>query len=177
VVGFARNVQDLGQSTLILAHPSLPEAADPGRDLGLCRLQRQPAGLKVLDACQDQLGLVPTELPNLQRDHATLTVRKDTEGENRLHAKGGSRLESFALTDEQRIVDPMLGSVFLYRFQRIDGDTDNFKSICRMFVPKSLEQWNLPAARIAPGGPEIDDQGAAVPVRQAMNLAIGSREL
>jgi hypothetical protein len=93
-------VQDLGQLALILANPGLPEAANTGRDLSLCRLEGEPAGLKVLDPCQDQLRLVPVELPDLQSDHASFSIGKDTEGEDRLHAKGGSCLEPFALTYE-----------------------------------------------------------------------------
>jgi len=97
VGGFARNVQDLGQSTLILACAGPPKAADPVRDLRLCRREAQFAGLEILNPCQDQLHLIPMELSDLQRDHATLTVREDTEGKDRLHAKGGSGLESLAL--------------------------------------------------------------------------------
>jgi hypothetical protein len=107
-------VQDLGQSTLILANPVPPEAANSGRDLRLRRREAQFARLEILDACQDQFRLVPMELPDLQRDHATLTVREHTEGKDRLHAKGGSGLESLALAYEQGVVDMTLRGVFFY---------------------------------------------------------------
>jgi hypothetical protein len=162
--------------SLILASPGLPETAHPGRDLRLCRLECQPASLKVPDAPQDQLGLVPMELPDLQGDDATLTICEDTEGEDGLHTKGGSRLESLALADQQRIVNRTLRSVFLYRFPRIDGDTHNFQAISGMFATKSLEERNLAATRVAPGGPKIDYERPAFPVRQATNLAIDSRQ-
>jgi len=170
-------VQDVGQSTLILASPSLPEAADPGGDLRLCSFEGQLAGLKVLDARQDQLRLVLMELPDLQRDHATLTIRESAEGEDGLHAKGGGRLECFALADQQRIVDSLVCSIFSYRFERIDGDAYNFKAISCVFAPKSLEERDLPPTWLAPGGPKVDDERPAFPVRQAMNFAIDSRQL
>jgi hypothetical protein len=74
------------------------------------------------------------EFPDLQRDHATFTVREDTEGEDGLHAKGRRRLETLALPDEERIVHSVVRSVGLHRFAGIDGDAHNFKPISSMFA-------------------------------------------
>src|SRR5215471_16910989 len=152
------------------------QAPDTLGNLLPCELQAELAGVHVADALQDQLRFVLVQLADLESDDPSLLIGKHTERKDRVHAEGISRGETPLIPDQNRIIDSLRMGVLLDVFRIIDCDPDNFQAICRMFATESFQEGDLTTAGLAPGRPEIDQQGPALPVREAAHRAIDARQ-
>src|SRR4029077_2379668 len=95
-----------------------------------------------------------------------------TEGQDGIHSKGRDGLESSLLADQHRIVDSAVLGILPSRIANIDRNADNFELIYRTFAAQGLQERNFPAAGLAPAGPEIHHQRAALPVGEPMLRAV-----
>src|SRR2546430_6185003 len=115
----------------------------------------------------------------LEGDDPALTVGKHAEWQDRIHSERADGIQALLLADQHRIVDTDVVCVLEDRVAEVHGDPDHLQGLRRAFPPQALEQGNLLAARLAPGGPEVHQQRTALPVRELVTdaIAVGERDL
>ena len=126
-------------------------------------------------AVPDEVGLVPVQLAHLQRDDPAGGVGERTEGQDGIHPKGRDGLESSLLAHQHRIVHSAVPGILLSCIAKIDRNADNFEVICRTFAAQAFQERNFPAAGLAPAGPEIHHQRAALPIGEPVPRAVQPR--
>src|SRR5690242_17838089 len=119
------------------------------------------------------------QLADLEGHDAPLAVGENRERENGVHAECRNGDQSVLFADQYRIIDAHFACVVLYRITEVNSDTDYFQTVRGAFMTQALQQRDLTAAGGAPGSPEVDEKGAALPLRQVVldSVRIGQRDL
>src|SRR5438445_7145676 len=131
------------------------EPADTGGDLLAGAGQIEAPGMQIVHPVEDEIGLVPVQLADFEGDDPALTVGKHAEWQDRIHSERADGVQALLLADQHRIVDTDVVCVLEDRVAEVHGDPDYLQGLRRAFPPQALEQGNLLAARLAPGGPEV----------------------
>ena len=88
-----------------------------------------------LDLIEDEAGLICVQLAYLESHYPSLTVGKNREWEDRIHAECGNRIQSVLFADQHRIIYAHLTCVVLHGIAKVDGDADDFKSVRSTVMP------------------------------------------
>ena len=106
--------------------------------------------------------MLRVNLARVHAEHGAVGARENRERQREeLHAESRSGGHRFGLANQHRIVELHLVGKRVYGLQAIDGDTHHLKrGIAGL---KFLQHRNFPAARRAPGRPEVDEQRFAGP--------------